>query len=576
MSRDAESKKQQEMMSMLPGESDAFSQLSLIPGAAEQVLALAAAADPVFFNQPPGSPYPVGETPYAVAVGDFNGDGKLDIVTANLSSTVSVLLGKGGGTFQVQPPIPVGGNPEAVAVGDFNGDGKLDIVVGLRFAFAISVLLGKGDGTFQTPQNIPVDGSVVGVAVGDFNHDGNLDIVTANAQSTVSVLLGNGDGTFQNSQTYFVGSVPKAVAVGDFNGDNKLDIVVTNAGDNTVSVLLGKGDGTFQVQLPIPVGGSPTGVAVGDFNGDGKLDIVTANDGSNNATVLLQSPLVVNVETIQAVATMPFSGAVATISGASSAGDTTAMIDWGDSTPTTVGTVSGSGTLTVSGSHIYSRGGLFTLIVTAIEGTRTTTGTGQAIVKTANLRARAFGVQSLNPPQGPFGDVSIPSTGGNQAATAPLTLLPGLVVGRITDTVSGSLTPTPPHADASSTIGGLVGFSITHEMIEDPDQQTLVALGISATAHADLSMPSGVLSGATSFTTLIIGSTIFPAHFTPGANTVVQLPGLGTVTLNEQTVTQNANQILIVVNALHIHITQGPQAGTDIVVGHVEAGITLS
>jgi hypothetical protein len=218
----------------------------------------------------------------------------------------------------------------------------------------------------------------------------------------------------------------------------------------------------------------------------------------------------------------------------------------------------------VSGSHTYNTGGIFPLTVTATEGTRTATGIGQAIVKTVSLHARAYGVQSINPPQGPFGDVSIPPTGGNQTAVVPSVLLPGLLVSTITDTVSGSLTPAPAHADASSTIGSLNGFGI-------------IASGITATAHADLSTPIGILSGSTTFASLIAGGTIYQPNFAPAPNTVVQFTdGSGFVVLNEQTVTQNANQILIVVNALHIHVTQGTQAGTDIVVGHVEAGFTLS
>ncbi|GHO48553.1 choice-of-anchor P family protein [Ktedonospora formicarum] len=142
----------------------------------------------------------------------------------------------------------------------------------------------------------------------------------------------------------------------------------------------------------------------------------------------------------------------------------------------------------------------------------------------------------------------------------------GLRVTAITDKVSGALTTTLPHVDASSAIGGLHGLGI-------------VASGITATAHGDLSWPSGEhkLRGTTTFATLSIGSTTFPAHFGPQANMVIPMAdGSGTVTLNEQTITQDANRILIVVNALHLRITTGPQAGTDIVVGHAEAGITLS
>src|SRR6516162_5915217 len=92
--------------------------------------------------------YPVGVTPVAVVTGDFNGDGKLDIAVANTdSNTVSILLGKGDGTFQPALNIATGYRPQSLAVGDLNGDGKLDIVT--ANANDVSVLLGNGDGTFQ-------------------------------------------------------------------------------------------------------------------------------------------------------------------------------------------------------------------------------------------------------------------------------------------------------------------------------------------------------------------------------------------------------------------------------------------
>ncbi|MBO0780108.1 MAG: VCBS repeat-containing protein, partial [Ktedonobacteraceae bacterium] len=173
------------------------------------------------------------------------------------------------------------------------------------------------------------------------------------------------------------------MAVGDFTGDGFLDIVTANSSDNTISVLLGNGDGTFQSQQTYSVGSTPAVVAVGDFTGDGRLDIATANLGDNTISVLLREPLVVEAATIQPVATVPFSGVVAIISNANSASDTTAAIDWGDSTPPTSGTVIANpdGTLTVSGTHIYASPGTFPLTVNADEGTFHAQGVGQALVQ---------------------------------------------------------------------------------------------------------------------------------------------------------------------------------------------------
>jgi hypothetical protein len=243
--------------------------------------------------------YPVDAYPSAVAVGDFNGDGKLDLVTANYGhygvSDVSVLLGNGDGTFQPARNFATGTLPvvPSVAVGDFNGDGKLDIVA--TNGSSVSVLLGNGDGTFQPAQTygLPDEGGLVqtplSLAVGDLNGDGKLDlVVTGTTQylgygsappgaNYVNVLLGNGDGTFTDASTVQVpgGALPEAVALGDFKGDGKLDVVT--AATNGVDVLLNNGNGTLAPPTAFATDGTPGSVAVGDFNGDGKLDLVTGN-----------------------------------------------------------------------------------------------------------------------------------------------------------------------------------------------------------------------------------------------------------------------------------------------------------
>jgi hypothetical protein len=236
--------------------------------------------------------YTAGYAPQSVAVGDLNGDGRADLVVANADSpNVSVLLGKGDGTFQAAVNYALGVWPTSAAIGDFNGDGKADLVVTNSPTFNsayVSILLGNGDGTFQTAVNYGVGNGPTSVAVGDFNGDGKADLVAANSQSNgVSVLLGKGDGTFQAAVNYAADLAPTSVAVWDLNGDGNADLVVANQNSDDVSVLLGNGDGTFQAALQYSAGSLPQSVAIGDFNGDGKADLGVVNRLGNNASILL-------------------------------------------------------------------------------------------------------------------------------------------------------------------------------------------------------------------------------------------------------------------------------------------------
>jgi hypothetical protein len=231
---------------------------------------------------------------------------------------VSVLLGNGDGTFQTQVAYQTGSGPLAVAVDDFNGDGKLDLAVvtasGPNESLgSVSILLGNGDGTFQNQVNFETGGGSSGLAVGDFNRDGIPDLAVANpcgrhseclapyAPTTVSVLLGNGDGTFQPQVEYETGADTLAVAVGDFNGDGHLDLAVANYFDFTVGVLAGNGDGTFQPQVSFP--GSrelgPAAIATGHFagNGLGSADIVGTNYTGASVSVFLNGAATTEVLT---------------------------------------------------------------------------------------------------------------------------------------------------------------------------------------------------------------------------------------------------------------------------------------
>jgi hypothetical protein len=244
------------------------------------------------FTTVPSMP-PLGSNPGGILVADFNGDGKLDVATANFNgNNVNVLLGNGDGTFTAASgsPIAVGLNPYALVAGDFNGDGKLDLAATISGGNTLAILLGNGDGTFSPAPNAPTTGlGPTSLALGDFNGDGKLDVaVGGTSDSTIWILLGNGDGSFSPAPgSPLAATQTFALVAGDFNGDGKQDLAISDTGDSTVTVFLGHGDGSFA-----PVSGCcgttfglthAYGMVLGDFNGDGKLDLGLAVQNVNAA-----------------------------------------------------------------------------------------------------------------------------------------------------------------------------------------------------------------------------------------------------------------------------------------------------
>jgi FG-GAP-like repeat len=242
-----------------------------------------------------------GSFPVDIAAGNFNGDGRLDVATGNIrSSDITVLLGKGDGSFEAPPGSVVGSNAVAVATGDFTGNGNLGVAVLNQASDSVTILPGNGDGTFQQPLSValPQGSRATSIVTADFNNDGRADLAVADPFiGEVSILLGNGDGTFQSS-TIAVPGGPYAIAAGDFTGNGLVDLAVADQYSSSVTILLGKGDGTFTVGQTIalvnpadPTNPDPyfalDAIVAGNFTNSGHLDLAVAEPFIDAVTVLV-------------------------------------------------------------------------------------------------------------------------------------------------------------------------------------------------------------------------------------------------------------------------------------------------
>jgi len=229
-------------------------------------------------------PRPVFPTPYpweygTLAAADFDGDGRQDLAVASGAPGVTILRGQGDGTFEPGVGHPAGDHsPAHVRVADFNADGRPDLAVtDGRGASGVSVLIGRGDGTFLPRSQYPAGDGPYSLAIGDLDGDGHLDMATANIWSNdVSVLLGRGDGTFVPQPAVAAGRFPDSIGIGDLDADGRLDLVATCFSDTSpcIAVLGGRGDGTFDPVATFEPGFVSGALAVADVDADGRLDLI--------------------------------------------------------------------------------------------------------------------------------------------------------------------------------------------------------------------------------------------------------------------------------------------------------------
>jgi hypothetical protein len=236
--------------------------------------------------------YAAGSRPYQVVTAKLTNSGNVDLVVADyLTGQIFVLLGNGNGTFQKSMNFSITA-PVALAVADFNGDGKEDLVVAESpdaGESVIAILLGDGTGKFRQSASYPSGVETTGVAVADFNGDGNQDVAVANNAGNVMVFFGTGKGTLKKPTTYNLPghTIPYGIAAGELNGDHSPDLAVAEDGAGSVAILLNDGTGKFLKPVTYNAGGGEAvDVQIADLRNNGDQDLVIAN-ASQGLVVLL-------------------------------------------------------------------------------------------------------------------------------------------------------------------------------------------------------------------------------------------------------------------------------------------------
>ncbi len=488
-----------------------------------------------------------GSSPYSVAIGDLNGDGRPDLVTADFgSNAVSVLLA-GGPTdapTYTRSSATTGTNPRSVAIGDLNGDGRPDLVTADLSSDAVSVLLAAGptDAPTYTRSTTSTGARPTSVAIGDLNGDTRPDLVTTDSGSnTVSVLLAGGptDAPTYTRSTTTTGTRPNSVAIGDLSGDGRPDLVTTDSGSNAVSVLLAGGptDAPTYTRSTAPTGGDgPISVAIGDLNGDGRPDLVTADFGSDAVSVLLQggpaatapgAPTAVSATAGNASAAVSFT-APASTGGSPVTGYTVTATD---STTPGNGGQSASGTTSPIRVPGLTNGDSYTFTVRA---------TNAAGSSTASSPSNA-----VTPRTVPGAPTAVGATAGNASAavsfTAPASTGGSPVTG-YTVTATDSTTPGNGGQTASGTTS-----PITVPGLTNGDSYTFTVRATNAAGSSTASSPSNAVTprtvpGAPTAVGATAGNASAAVSFTAPASTGGSPITSYTVTATDSTTPGNGGQ----------------------------------
>jgi hypothetical protein len=231
--------------------------------------------------------YSAGKFPQAVVAADVNGDGYLDLISADSAGTISVLTNNGSGVFGSNATYTVTGSPFSVAAADVNGDGYMDLVVANSAMFpkqyTLLLLTNNGSGVFGSNATYNVGSTLnfgpSSVLVADVNGDGWPDLISANpAKLTIFTNNGNGNFTFASSRSTLA---PGSVIALDVNGNGNVQLIYVTPAGNVITVLTNNGSSIFNTAYTVGVGSMPYAIATADVNGDGKMDLITANVGAS-------------------------------------------------------------------------------------------------------------------------------------------------------------------------------------------------------------------------------------------------------------------------------------------------------